>query len=76
MGLDRNADMIVLADGQELEHGIATDDQTISLGVGFPRGTQQILIGDSQIIPEFGSLAAIVGVAMASIAIISRRRSL
>ena len=70
IGLGRDADFIVLEDGQVVQRGIATDPEMVILAVEFEKGTREILIGDSRIIPEFGNIVlmlssiAIVGVVM------------
>jgi len=60
MGLDRDADFIVLIDGEQVQRGIATSPENVILAVEFEKGTRQIMIGDSRIIPEFGMFAITV----------------
>lgn len=73
MGLGRDTDFLVLADGRQIDRDIADSDELTILFVRFEKGTEQLLIGDSRIIPEFGPITiAIAAVAIVGLVAISR----
>ncbi|WP_415281393.1 hypothetical protein [Candidatus Nitrososphaera sp. FF02] len=79
LGLDRDADFVVLANGEQIERGISTfrgedeADDTTQIDVEFEAGDTNFLIGDPRVIPEFSIVAPIVAVATAAAILASRR---
>jgi hypothetical protein len=72
IGLDRNADFVVIVDGEQVSRAIATSPESVILGFEFQQGTKEILIGDSRVIPEFSSMVII----LAAIAVLGTVASL
>ena len=76
--LDTNeGDFFVLVDGEETNHDSSSTDDTWTLIIPFYNGSEEIEIIGTFVIPEFGTIAAIIlAVAITSIIIISARSKL
>ena len=76
--LDTNeGDFFVLVDGEETNHDSSSTDDAWTLIIPFYNGSEEIEIIGTFVIPEFGTIAAIIlAVAITSIIIISARSKL
>jgi predicted secreted protein with PEFG-CTERM motif len=70
-------DFFVLVDGEEVEFEEATTSTTRTLTIGFPIGAEEIEIIGTMVVPEFGTIAALIlAVAIISIVAVSARSRL
>ena len=76
--LDTNeGDFFVLVDGEETNHDSSSTDDAWTLIIPFYNGSEEIEIIGTFVIPEFGTIAAIIlAVAITSIIVISTRSKL
>lgn len=74
---DEDDDFFVLVDGEEVDFDETKTSSDRTLGISFPAGTEEIEIIGTHVIPEFGSITAmILAVAIISIIAISAKSRL